>query len=34
MNALEVVSYAVYFSNCSSAALGVGQADVERDLDC
>jgi len=34
MNVLGVVGCAVYFSNCSSAAQGVGEADVERDLDC
>jgi len=34
MNVLGVVGCAVYFSSCTSAALGVGEADVERDLDC
>ena len=34
MKVLEVVGCAVYFSDCSSAAQGVGEADVERDLDC
>jgi len=26
--------FVVYFSNCSSAAQGVEEADLERDLDC
>jgi len=34
MNVLGAVGCGVYFSNCSSAAQGVGEADVERDLDC
>ena len=34
MNVLGVVGCVVYFSNCSSAAQGVEEADVERDLGC
>ena len=35
MNVLEVVGCVVYFSDCSSAAQAVGEADVEHDLrDC